>query len=184
MDITELVPEDLRSIEWATLPDNYPTVQEWVEAMESDQYSHGRSLLHGADGKYCALGVYADLCVRRGIGRWAFNSVWEAFEYIGPSGEASCLVPDRQPVRYLWFVYSDGHFPLGSVAGVNDRFDSYQPVVNAIRNMTAPDGTVINPDMTNIDLTFTDPTQTPIQRSLAFWWHKHNADLTPLTQTC
>ena len=58
---------------------NWPTLEEWADALESGEYPQGRGQLNGKG--YCCLGVYADLCVKRGIGGWQ-RSLGGGYDYI------------------------------------------------------------------------------------------------------
>lgn len=68
----------------------YPTLVEWVAALRSGEYRQGRSRLRNEYGQMCCLGVYADLCVKKGLGHWGDGSLWESLLFL-PAGAP----PDR-----------------------------------------------------------------------------------------
>lgn len=42
----------------------------WLTALESDDYTQTKGMLHSVDGSFCCLGVACDLAVKKGLGIW------------------------------------------------------------------------------------------------------------------
>lgn len=52
----------MTDIEW-------PTLDEWAVALRSGEYRQGTGSLRTGN-KFCCLGVYGDLCVKKGLASW------------------------------------------------------------------------------------------------------------------
>ncbi len=121
-----------------TPPSGAPTVQEWIEAMESDEYTYGAyALLY--DDCYCALGVYADLCVKRGIGRWQRRpgaDFVSLYQYVWESVTVEARLP--KPWNILFVPVPDGARFIHSVND-NSPTGTYQEVIAALHSaLTLP----------------------------------------------
>lgn len=43
---------------------------QWVTALESDDYKQGRRVLRNSNDEYCCLGVLCDIAVKSGVAKW------------------------------------------------------------------------------------------------------------------
>lgn len=62
---------------------------ELVSALRSGTYTQGKQALRTTEDKFCCLGVYCDLRVQKGLGRWELAKSAGYYQYIDESGDSS-----------------------------------------------------------------------------------------------
>lgn len=123
---------------------NLPRIQQWIEALESGEFTQGVGMLayqdHNGDIRYCCLGVVSELCIRaEGLDEkhleparnpWSTDSYayfGERFGFTEEVAEWLGLSPEQHDLE----VVIDGK--RGSVIAHNDIGRTFTEIAAALR---------------------------------------------------
>ncbi len=109
---------------------NQEIKQEWIGALESEEYQQGEGQLRTVDNKFCCLGVLCDIAAKHGLGQW--NSDF----FVSPISEAyAVLTTDVM----TWAGLNDTNPNVEydgketSLAALNDEGKTFAEIAKIIR---------------------------------------------------
>jgi hypothetical protein len=111
---------------------NKSEMRELVDALRSGDYAQGRGVLRKADDRFCCLGVYCDLRVKRNLGKWSFDDAADNYRYVDEGGFTSGSGLTPMASNHLG---AEGAFPAGTIAKEDDPLfeDIYLGSTTAIK---------------------------------------------------
>lgn len=119
---------------------NIEVKRNWLNALESGEYTKTEGALKTESGAYCCLGVLCDLYIKEtGVGFWKAKENSHIIEFCNPLEKTfeEALLP-QEVVEWAGLDSSDPYvedenFELDSLSELNDNTDTFEEVIQVIR---------------------------------------------------